>query len=162
MKSLLTSLVLGLATFVAPSLSAADPSVLIGKWRGSYSCLQGHTGLLLTFDEEVGDAVSGEFSFFALDDNPDVPRGRFAVSATFNTESRSVTVKGVRWIEQPRNYLMVNLIGKLSDDGRQIEGKVEFSGCTSFRVAREGGARPETKTKENQPSALQKPSGAPP
>jgi hypothetical protein len=135
----------------------ADASVLVGKWRGSYSCLQGHTGLLLTFDEEVGEAVSGEFSFFALDDNPDVPKGRFAVSGTYSTESGSVAVVGVRWIEQPRNYLMVNLIGKLSDDGRQIDGKVEFTGCTSFHVAREGGFRPVAKTREKQPSASQKP-----
>ena len=35
-------------------------------------------------------------------------------------------MKGVRWIDQPVNYLMVDLSGKLSDDGRSIDGKVEF------------------------------------
>lgn len=156
MKYLVASLPI-VATLLAPFPAMADASVLVGKWRGSYSCLQGHTGLLLTFDEEVGEAVSGEFSFFALDDNPDVPKGRLAVSGTYSAESGSVAVVGVRWIEQPRNYLMVNLIGKLSDDGRQIDGKVEFTGCTSFHVAREGGFRPVAKTRENQPSASQKP-----
>jgi hypothetical protein len=56
-------------------------------------------------------------------------------------------VKGVRWIEQPENYLMVDLSGTLSDDGRSIDGKLEFTGCTSFHVTLEGNARRSTKAK---------------
>jgi hypothetical protein len=141
MKHFLSSLVVVLASLITASLAAADSSVLVGKWRGSYSCLQGHTGLQLTFGEGDGAAIAGEFAFFALEDNPDVPTGRFAVSATYNEESRSVAVKGVRWIKQPTNYRMVDLTGTLSEDGKHIDGKVEFKGCTSFHVTREGGAR---------------------
>lgn len=147
MKRFLTLLVVVLASLAAAPFAAADSSVLVGKWRGSYSCLQGHTGLVLTFSEEADGTVSGEFYFFPLEDNPRVPDGRFAVSGTYNAKSRSVTVKGVRWIKQPTNYRMVDLTGTLSEDGKHIDGKVEFSGCTSFRVMREGGAGPSTKVK---------------
>lgn len=57
-------------------------------------------GLQLTFDDGDAAAIGGEFAFFALENNPDVPNGRFAVSATYSEKSRSVEVKGVRWIEQ--------------------------------------------------------------
>ena len=131
----------------APLAAADSAATLVGKWRGSYSCLQGHTGLLLTIEDAAGAEFAGEFAFFPLDDNPKVPKGRFAVAGTFSSTSGSVAVKGVRWIEQPTNYLMVDLSGRLSDDGRSIDGKVEFSGCTSFHVMREGDARPTTKAK---------------
>jgi hypothetical protein len=130
-----------------PLAAAESATTLVGKWRGSYSCLQGHTGLLLTIGDAVGAKFSGEFAFFPLDDNPKVPKGRFAVAGAFNSTLSSVEVKGVRWIEQPSGYLMVDLSGTLSDDGRSIDGKVEFSGCTSFHVTREGDARPTTKAK---------------
>ena len=142
------ALLLLIAMLGATPLAAADSAAtLVGKWRGSYSCLQGHTGLLLTIEGAVGAEFTGEFAFFPLDDNPKVPKGRFAVAGTFNSTLGSVAVKGVRWIEQPSGYLMVDLSGRLSDDGRSIDGKVEFSGCTSFHVTREGDARPTTKAK---------------
>ena len=147
MRFLLCSIAMVAAIIAAPSVSTADSGMLVGKWRGSYSCLQGHTGLQLTFGEGDEAAIAGEFAFFPLQDNPDVPTGRFAVSATYNERSRGVAVKGVRWIKQPTNYRMVDLTGTLSEDGKHIDGKVEFTGCTSFHVTREGGARQSTKAK---------------
>jgi hypothetical protein len=43
--------------------------------------------------------------------------------------------------------MMVDLSGKLSSDGRSIDGKVEYDGCTSFHVTLEGSPRPNTKAK---------------
>ena len=56
-------------------------------------------------------------------------------------------MKGVAWIDRPTNYGMVDLHGTLAEDGSAIDGKVEFSGCTSFHVALEGTAHQPTKHK---------------
>jgi len=148
MRRSAVALVLFIAILCAYPLPAAESApTLLGKWRGSYTCLQGRTGLLLTIEEAVGAVFTGEFAFFPLPENPKVPKGRFAIAGTFNATSGRVAAKGVRWIEQPSNYLMVDLSGTLSDDGRSIDGKLEFTGCTSFHVTLEGEARRSTKAK---------------
>jgi hypothetical protein len=145
---MLLRMVLALVLVVAAAPASSQPTMtLTGKWRGSYSCLQGHTGLLITIEGPVGGVFTGEFSFFALDDNPKVPKGRFAIAGTYNPESGSVSMNGQHWIEQPPNYVMVDLSGKLSSDGRSIDGKVEYEGCTSFHVTLEGSPGPSTKAK---------------
>ena len=148
MRRSAVTFVLLIAIVCASPLSAAESTAtLLGKWRGSYSCLQGHTGLLLTIEDAVGDVFTGEFAFFPLAENPKVPKGRFAVAGIFNSASGGVAVKGVYWIEQPNNYVMVDLSGTLSSDGRSIDGQVEFTGCTSFHVTLEEGAHRSTKAK---------------
>lgn len=133
----LLSLAAGLA---AGSAAAADSSAIVGKWRGSYTCMQGNTGLLLTVARTDGGTLSGEFAFFAVAGNPGVPDGRFVVDVSFSPGSGHVEFKAVEWIERPNDYLMVDLAGQLSEDGRRIDGKVQYSGCADFHVAREGGA----------------------
>jgi hypothetical protein len=129
------------ASFLATPLSAAGPAVaLVGEWKGSYSCLQGHTGLLLTIAQSDDTSFKGEFAFFPLPDNPRVPKGRFAIEGSLNPKSGRVDIKGAKWIEQPTNYRMVDLHGIVSDDGSAIDGKVEFTGCSGFHVALQGGA----------------------
>jgi hypothetical protein len=136
--------------FAAPSSAAGPAAALVGNWRGSYSCNQGHTGLLLTIAESADLTFKGEFAFFPLPDNPRVPKGRFAIEGSFNPKSGRVDIKGAKWIEQPTNYRMVDLHGVVSDDGSAIDGKVEFTGCSGFHVALQGGAmhRP-TKPKDS-------------
>jgi hypothetical protein len=146
MRHSIVALALLVMSLCASPMAQAT-TTLTGKWRGSYSCLQGHTGLLLTIENSVGGVFTGEFAFYPLEDNPKVSKGRFAIAGTFNSQSGAVAVKGVRWIEQPPNYLMVDLSGTLSGDGRSIDGKVEFSGCTSFHVMLDGTARPSAKVK---------------
>ena len=147
MRRSAVTLMLLVAMLCALPLSAAEPATLNGKWRGTYTCLQGRTGLLLTIEDAIGGVFTGEFAFFPLPENPKVPKGRFAIAGTFNATTGHVAVKGVHWIEQPSNYLMVDLSGTLSGDGRSIDGKIEFSGCTSFHVTLDGDARRSTKAK---------------
>jgi len=123
-------------------------SALVGKWRGSYTCRQGHTGLLLTVSESKDLAFAGEFAFYPAADNPRVPKGRYAITGNFNPQTFRIDIKGEHWIEQPTNYLMVDLHGVLSEDGSAIDGKVEFSGCTSFHLALEGAPRHAPKPKD--------------
>ncbi len=77
-----------------------------------------------------------------------MPTGRFAVEGDFNPKSGAIEIKGVAWIDRPKNYGMVNLHGTLSGDGSAIDGKVEFPGCTSFHVAVEGAPHRSTAPKE--------------
>ncbi len=127
-----------MAELAPASAETAEP--LLGKWRGQYTCLQGDTGLLLTIDAAEGLVFAGEFAFFALPSNPGVPSGRFTVEGLFDPSLGSVAIKGVRWVEQPPNYAMVDVVGRLSKDGRTITGKIVFTGCTEFHLTREGQA----------------------
>jgi len=122
----------------AVAVAAEDASALIGRWHGSYSCNQGRTGLQLLITKADGLAFEGEFAFHALPENPDVPSGRFAVQGALDIASDGVTIDGMRWLEQPPGYQMVNLSGTLSADGRTIAGTVDFTGCSDFHVTVEG------------------------
>jgi hypothetical protein len=143
------SALLAASLIAAPASAAGPASALIGEWKGSYACLQGHTGLILTIAESADTAFKGEFAFFPLPDNPRVPKGRFAIEGTFNPKTSRVDIKGVKWMEQPTNYRMVDLHGVVSDDGSAIDGKVEFTGCSGFHVALQGKARQPTKPKDS-------------
>jgi hypothetical protein len=140
MAKLLIAACLATAAILSPAatLAADDAAALVGRWHGSYSCNQGRTGLQLLITKADGLAFEGEFAFHALPENPDVPTGRFAVQGALDIASDRVTIDGLRWLEQPSGYQMVNLSGTLSADGRTIAGTVEFTGCGDFRVTLEG------------------------
>jgi len=144
---------IAVAPLLAAGAAAAETAdALIGKWRGSYGCIQGDTGLLITITAVDGLSFEGEFSFYAVPDNPSVPSGRFAITGTYHPRSRGVEIEGARWLQRPNGYSMVGLSGTLSEDQRMIAGKVLYSGCAGFHVTREGDTRPAKNSKNNSGS----------
>ncbi len=112
----------------------AEP--LLGQWNGSYTCAQGHTGVILSVESVNGLTYAGKVDFFALPENPDVPSGSYKVEGSFEPRSHGFTMKGVSWITRPSGYQMVDASGTLSSDGTRIAGRIEFIGCTDFMMTR--------------------------
>lgn len=123
---------------------AADADSLDGVWEGSYICGQGRTFLRLTLDGSWDGQVSGTFFFSSVSwsggQNLTVPDGSFRVAGRLD-DSGNLTLNGVSWIQQPENYSMVNLSGRVLRDskGPFLRGSVSgVSGCSEWEVGRPG------------------------
>ncbi|MER7177089.1 serine/threonine-protein kinase [Streptomyces mesophilus] len=119
---------------------AEDRSSVTGEWRGTYTCYQGKTGLTLTMSEDSG-AVTATFDFYAVDTNPDVPSGTFAMKGTYS--GGRLKLLGDHWIQQPEGYLMAGLAADVDGASPQtITGTVTdddgtpSDSCSTFTVAR--------------------------
>lgn len=126
--------VLAIAMF-APAAIAQD---ITGDWTGRYICNQGVTALHLII-QNVGasGAIGATFSFGPPPENPGVPQGLYVMRGQFDPASRRMKLHGARWVEQPDDYVMVGLDGRMSADGDKIVGRVpDLAGCTSFEVRR--------------------------
>lgn len=121
----------GFALLTGPSNAQTLP--LSGTWQGSYTCVQGKTGLKLTF-EDATSAV-GVFDFFAHPSNPAVPSGAFVVRARY-TDSKTIVIEPGEWIRRPSGYSTVGMHGQLDKDGATFSGTIDFSGCSTFEVTR--------------------------
>ncbi len=136
---------------VAPEDASADLPFKPGdRWTGTYSCRQGPTEMILTFedvgrrdgdDEPVRLEATFEFHFdgstgYAPSDGAARMRG------TYDPRTKRLRLVGQEWIEQPQNYALINLVGTITRRGSgrhalSYAGTVEGPGCTSFT------ARPE-------------------
>lgn len=94
---------------------------------------------------KIGKAVKKEvklipmeaiFNFNASSYSPKVPEGSFAMVGSFNTQTRELILTGDHWIKQPPDYDMVNLKGKINDDGTSFNGRVIYDGCKEFVLKR--------------------------
>jgi len=111
----------------------ADATPVAGRWTGTYTCAQGLTGLTLTLEAGVMGQVSGRFDFHPAPGNMSVPSGSYYMMGWYSRDG-TLALVGVEWIQQPGNYLMVGLMGRLTDGGRRLEGTVpECSAAFSVR-----------------------------
>jgi hypothetical protein len=106
----------------------------VGTWIGTYRCGQGQTGLRLVVTGDDPDSLAAAFRFFPVADNPGVPSGSFAM--TGSRSGRDVRLRQSAWIDQPPGYVMVDLVGELTDDGERFAGTVQGAGCTTFALRR--------------------------
>ncbi len=125
-----------LALLAAPGTAAAQGNGIAGVWRGSYTCLQGVTGLTLRIAGN-GDSLTALFEFFADARNPGVPSGAFTMTGRYEAKSRAVSLRQERWVDQPAGYIMIDLDGTLSADGGTLSGRVAHESCTTFALARD-------------------------
>jgi hypothetical protein len=119
-----------------------------GVWEGAYGCSQGVTGLRMTIEPERRGVVEAVYEFYALAENPDVPSGSYRMEGTYD-DARELSLNGVEWIEQPRNYGMVDLLffAELGVDPQRLYGAITDLGdaCNVFTLSRpEGGAEGES------------------
>ncbi|MFE0514720.1 hypothetical protein ACFW2E_33705, partial [Streptomyces sp. NPDC058964] len=119
----------------SPSAPAESATDLSGRWNGSYVCNQGITGLVLTIEEHDDGTVDAVFAFYPAPSNPQVPRGSFAMAGT--VQNGVLTLRATQWINQPPNYLAVDLQGSydtLTPD--HLDGRVYGPNCTTFSADR--------------------------
>jgi len=121
-----------------PALAAEK---IDGVWEGAYVCGQGKTALTLTLDGDADGRVAGTFAFGPRSDNPGVPRGRYVVEGNI-TPKGQFTLRGVRWLEQPTDYAMVDLKGGAYNSANPggpdvLTGTLTGApGCTEFAAER--------------------------
>ena len=131
---LLASALLALSlAWISPA--GAQDAGIAGVWRGTYTCAQGVTGLILRV-AGAGEAVTASFEFFADPSNPGIPSGAYTMTGRYDTKSRALALRQERWVEQPPGYIMVDLDGTLSADGRTVTGRIANENCSDFTVSR--------------------------
>jgi hypothetical protein len=121
-----------------------------GIWRGTYVCAQGVTGLFLTV-RRIGESdVTADFAFFAVPENPGVPKGEFDMTGRPGPQGNHLQLSPHAWITRPPHYLMVALDGDYDEASGEYSGRVlgpeasgEYSGrvlgptCTRFILRRD-------------------------
>ena len=112
------------------------PAVL-GEWHGKYICTQGVTALKLSIAEGPKGRITATFRFGPLPENPEVPRGLYAMEGSYEVKTRRLRLKGTQWIDASSGYSMVDLDGNMDAPGQRLSGKVPFPGCTRFELERD-------------------------
>jgi hypothetical protein len=113
-----------------------DPASLTGVWEGTYECGQGVTYLQLTIDDRLDGTVGASFEFRPVEEASAGIVGGY--SMTGSKTDGTLVLEGHEWLEQPRDYFMVNLRADISDRGAEdpLAGTVEGQNCTEFEVER--------------------------
>lgn len=130
------------AALAATPAAAIDANVVDGVFTGGYTCAQGVTFLELTLDGDSDGSVRGIFRFNSArwngGENRTVPEGRFAMIGRLDDQGQIILL-GDHWIQQPPDYAMVNLAGRVTRQGgaMAIAGNVRGApSCTTFQVSR--------------------------
>lgn len=129
-KLFILSFVLLTSLFV----NAQNAKKITGKWKGSYSCSQGETGLTLKIKGKSNGTFFGTFQFYPLASNSNAKSGKFSFTGTFDASGK-VVITQKKWLKQPDNYIMVDLNGELENENT-IRGKIITDGCGDFIVSR--------------------------
>lgn len=103
-----------------------------GVWKGVYQCAQGLTGATLTLTVAPDGTAAGLFEFFAVQQNPGVPRGCFEVAGRMDPSGHLALAPGA-WRLQPPGFVTVGLDGQMIT-GNRLVGKVQGPGCMSFAL----------------------------
>lgn len=127
---------LAFALALSAPLASAAPASVAGQWTGKYVCGQGITSLELDVVEAKGGRLKATFHFGPLPENPDVPKGAYAMTGVFNSASRRIELRGDKWMKQPLGYFMVDLEGALAKSGDRLTGQIPFAGCSWFELIR--------------------------
>jgi hypothetical protein len=131
---LFVTLGIGCAMHV-PAQPASDG---VTVYEGQYNCAQGPTHLtIVAFTPDYQGVQQAVFAFSPMAENPNVPVGEFILSGRVETVPNGVLdLRQSRWIRQPAGFQMVDLMGRVSSDGKSIHGRVILTGCTDFSVKR--------------------------
>jgi len=112
-----------------------DKTNILGKWRGTYTCGQGLTGLDLTIVSAQNSEVNATFSFYADASNPNVPSGSYSMLGVYR-ESDKLKLDTNQWINQPSGYAMVALDGTFDASFETYSGSVLSSRCSTFSLSK--------------------------
>lgn len=113
----------------APALPAVEYTI----YQGHYTCAQGRTALTLKINM-TGNVADAVFDFKTQRDI----RGAFAMQGTFDGKTGKIRLQGRNWINQPRNFSTVNLLGTFNADRSRLSGQVIGGGCSTFEVRKTG------------------------
>jgi hypothetical protein len=109
---------------------------LVGTWRGTYTCGQGLTGLKLIVEAVDDETVRAVFEFFAVPENEAALSGSYQLLGAYRGDR--LVFRQEKWIEQPENYLMVDLevTSPVEPEMSEFSGDVLSPSCEDFTVTR--------------------------
>ncbi len=120
-------------------------AALLRDWRGRYVCNQGETGLILAIDRVAPRAdgkleLRARFIFHAIDVNPRLPTGCFAMSGVYDPATGAVALSAGRWLRRPdgpgENWVTVDLEGRVAHGAGAVAGRIIGYNCTTFSLKR--------------------------
>jgi hypothetical protein len=105
---------------------------------GTYTCVQGPTAAKLRIvDARDDQRLEAIFAFGPTPGNPSVPTGSFLMEGRLDRGGRAILLQPTLWLQQPRGFNMIGLIGQIDDAFRTIEGTVlHGTACTTFSLHR--------------------------
>jgi hypothetical protein len=134
-KPHLAALLIATAT-LSLSSAHADEAEDNGIWQGTYDCSQGETLLRLTIGPEREKQREAVFYFYPRQGAPDRSSGCFSMTGRpVPGRDGWFLFSQKKWINQPPNYVMVDLIGRIDPAG-SFEGVVHGPGCGRFTLKR--------------------------
>jgi hypothetical protein len=100
-------------------------------WSGGYVCTQGGTKLALHITS-ASPTVDLVFDF----ETRTGVKGKYKMTGKLEPETRHLALRATSWIEQPPNFVTVDLDGTVSADGHSFTGRVVGPPtCSTFAVA---------------------------
>ena len=89
--------------------------------------------MTLTIVDTGGD-LDAIVEWYAVDSNPEVPAGAYAMEGSVSGTELSLT--GSEWIEEPEGYMMAPIGAELDTSGTTpvLEGSVEGEGCSDLSL----------------------------
>ena len=81
-------------------------------WEGTYTANEGETKVTLTFSDETVN-----FTFGPTANNPRIPNGSFITLPEYDNKTGFIKLEGVKWIQKPSSYSMVDFTGSISPSG---------------------------------------------
>jgi hypothetical protein len=118
-----------------PERRVSNGESINGAWKGTYTCPQGLTNLVLSLFAKDGTNVDGIFTFLLGDGAEMSVLGSFKMKGTYDSRSGRVELKGTDWDQKPAGFFLVDLSGRVTQPGRNMSGNVTgLAGCTTFQV----------------------------
>lgn len=114
--------------------NGAYPSDINGAWKGTYTCQQGLTNLVLSLSAKSETDVEGIFTFLFGDGPGPVLLGSYKVKGTYDSGNGRIELKGVDWDDKPSGYVLVDLSGTVTTPRRRMAGNVIGPNCTTFQL----------------------------
>jgi hypothetical protein len=119
----------GCATFLLHRLAVApDEAAAAGKWKGTYACAQGLSGLTLTIKpgktvDTTMHTLTATFAFYPVKGNPRAPSGSYSMKGYYFPGG--IDLEPGRWISKPSVYGMDAIIAvPPAAGGKKLKGVV--------------------------------------
>ncbi len=107
----------------------------IGRWAGSYTCMQGYTGGSLEIDSLKGENFTGTFRFYPTAKNRTVPAGSYTVYGQYDAVSHRILINPGKWMIRPLNFYNSVMVGSFDPTTHTFSGYFQGeTGCTSFEA----------------------------
>jgi hypothetical protein len=111
--------------------NSIDSISLLGLWKGKYKVYGGDVGLDLDIQTLTDDGFStAVFKFYPAPTNPNYESGSYTMKGGVDFKTGKIAFVGVNWIDQPKDYFIIDLYGRINLVDKSLSG----NGYYSFEV----------------------------